>query len=310
VLAVLLWATTTAGLGALTLSAADAVLAPGPARVEDAVTLAAGGAALALAWWLAVAAAASVAAAMLTVWRPAGALARAADGVARRTAPAAVRRAVVIAVGLSLSGAAAPALASPRPGPAATVSVSTARAVPGLAAQAGRPGGALDPSWPAVAASAATAAPAADPATASAAGPATGGSLDPGWVPAASPARTAPAPGPTVTMPEPTLRPRHAARSEVVVRRGDSLWAVVERYLGPGCTAAEVAATWPAWHAANLDVIGQDPDLLLPGQRLRPPAAGARSRIRPPVTSDQRAHLAADRRADRRADRADRGATR
>jgi hypothetical protein len=58
------------------------------------------------------------------------------------------------------------------------------------------------------------------------------------------------------------------------VHRGDTLWSLVERHLGPHCTAAEIAAEWPRWHAANRSVIGPDPDLLLPGQRLRPPGVG------------------------------------
>ena len=34
---------------------------------------------------------------------------------------------------------------------------------------------------------------------------------------------------------------------------------------------AEIAAAWPAWHATNRDVVGPDPDLLLPGQVLHEP---------------------------------------
>ena len=60
--------------------------------------------------------------------------------------------------------------------------------------------------------------------------------------------------------------------AEVVVRRGDSLWAITARHLGAGATDAAIAAEWPRWHAANRRVIGNDPDLLLPGQRLRAPA--------------------------------------
>jgi nucleoid-associated protein YgaU len=58
---------------------------------------------------------------------------------------------------------------------------------------------------------------------------------------------------------------------EVVVRRGDSLWDIAARHLGPGATAAEVAAEWPRWYAANRGAVGADPDLIRPGQRLSPP---------------------------------------
>ena len=57
----------------------------------------------------------------------------------------------------------------------------------------------------------------------------------------------------------------------VVVRRGDSLWSITGRYLGPSATADEIAREWPRWHEANRDVIGADPDLIQPGQVLRPP---------------------------------------
>ncbi len=57
----------------------------------------------------------------------------------------------------------------------------------------------------------------------------------------------------------------------VQVRRGDSLWAIATRTLGPGTSAAEVASYWHRVHALNAAVIGTDPDLLQPGQQLRLP---------------------------------------
>jgi nucleoid-associated protein YgaU len=74
---------------------------------------------------------------------------------------------------------------------------------------------------------------------------------------------------------------RPAARSiarvaPVVVVRGDTLWAIAARHLGRGASAAEVAAEWPRWHAANRSTIGPDPDLILPGQRLVAPLNGQR----------------------------------
>ncbi len=62
-----------------------------------------------------------------------------------------------------------------------------------------------------------------------------------------------------------------AVVDEVVVRRGDTLWDIAARHLGPDASAAEIATEWPRWHATNATVIGSDPDLLLPGQRLLPP---------------------------------------
>ena len=69
----------------------------------------------------------------------------------------------------------------------------------------------------------------------------------------------------------PTRAERRVA-DEVVVRRGDSLWDIAARHLSPDASAADVAVEWPRWHHANRDVIGSDPDLLIPGQRLVPPA--------------------------------------
>jgi nucleoid-associated protein YgaU len=67
-------------------------------------------------------------------------------------------------------------------------------------------------------------------------------------------------------------RAERRVADEVVVRRGDTLWDIAARQLGPDASAADVAAEWPRWHRANREVIGSDPDLLLPGQRLVPPA--------------------------------------
>ncbi|HEY4314431.1 MAG TPA: hypothetical protein VGO19_02860 [Actinomycetes bacterium] len=70
-------------------------------------------------------------------------------------------------------------------------------------------------------------------------------------------------------------RARPAGVGAVVVRRGDSLWDLAARHLGPDASAADIAAEWPRWYAANRHVIGPDPDLLLPGERLVPPGPAA-----------------------------------
>jgi hypothetical protein len=62
-----------------------------------------------------------------------------------------------------------------------------------------------------------------------------------------------------------------------VVLRGECLWDIAAadlvRRSGAPPTDGEVAAAVDAWWHANADVIGPDPDLLLPGQVLRPPPA-------------------------------------
>ena len=60
--------------------------------------------------------------------------------------------------------------------------------------------------------------------------------------------------------------------SGVVVMAGDSLWSIAARHLGPGADDAEVAAAWPRWWEVNRHTVGEDPDLLRPGQRLVAPA--------------------------------------
>lgn len=61
---------------------------------------------------------------------------------------------------------------------------------------------------------------------------------------------------------------RVGERAVVVVRAGDTLWDIAARHLGPESTDQDVAEAWPRWYSANLDQIGADPDLILPGQRL------------------------------------------
>jgi nucleoid-associated protein YgaU len=63
----------------------------------------------------------------------------------------------------------------------------------------------------------------------------------------------------------------------VVVHRGDTLWQIVQRWLGPGATDAEVSSAWPQWYAANRAVIGDNPALIQPGQLLHAPGAADRA---------------------------------
>lgn len=71
------------------------------------------------------------------------------------------------------------------------------------------------------------------------------------------------------------LRPpvRSSSSGTVVVRPGDCLWSLAAQHLGPEATEVAIAAEWPRWYAANADVIGDNPDLLVPGLRLRIPSA-------------------------------------
>jgi hypothetical protein len=100
----------------------------------------------------------------------------------------------------------------------------------------------------------------------------------PGWTAdrPAAPSGPADAAGP------PLAAPGGRGAGLVVVRPGDTLWHIAARHLGPGASAADVAAEWPRWHAANRDRIGPDPHLVRPGLRLRAPGHPAAV---PPSTS-------------------------
>ena len=93
--------------------------------------------------------------------------------------------------------------------------------------------------------------------------------VEQGWTP--SPPAVRPQPDVRLLTPAPAAEPTEP--DEVVVRRGDTLWSIAARHLGPLPSDAEIAAAWPAWHDANRHVIGDDPDLLRPGQVLVPPQA-------------------------------------
>jgi nucleoid-associated protein YgaU len=67
-------------------------------------------------------------------------------------------------------------------------------------------------------------------------------------------------------------RPTGRATPDVVrVRAGDTLWHLASARLPRGAGDAQVLAAVHRWHARNREVIGPDPDLIRPGQRLRPP---------------------------------------
>ena len=116
---------------------------------------------------------------------------------------------------------------------------------------------------------AATALPALAPSASAAAPPAQD---VPDWPPSSAPSVATPVPDwPTGRAPV----ARSAPPAERLVRRGDCLWHIAADSLvgelGRLPTDGEVARAVDAWWRANADVIGPDPDLLLPGQVLRTP---------------------------------------
>lgn len=71
---------------------------------------------------------------------------------------------------------------------------------------------------------------------------------------------------------QPVTDTRQASSVRVVtVRAGDSLWQIASGALPRGATDARIDDLWHQIHALNRDTVGADPDLILPGQRLRVP---------------------------------------
>ncbi|MFP3459395.1 hypothetical protein R5O87_00945 [Arthrobacter globiformis] len=93
------------------------------------------------------------------------------------------------------------------------------------------------------------------------------GELQPQWKPRVPVVQ----PGLVSSLPARATAEPANARGEVPVRAGESLWTIAARELGPSASELEVAARWPLWYQANLNVIGPDPNVLLPGQLLSPP---------------------------------------
>jgi hypothetical protein len=98
-------------------------------------------------------------------------------------------------------------------------------------------------------------------------------SVYPGWTPSAPVLEPGLLAGPATRLDNPVQRNTGPAAGAVTVLAGDSLWDIVAGQLGPEASDVEIALEWPRWYAANREVIGPDPDVLLPGQVLNPPAA-------------------------------------
>jgi nucleoid-associated protein YgaU len=271
-------------LAASNRAAWQSVFEPGPATVDQAMAALCGSLALVIALWLLSALLLSLLTALASGSSAASAaLARG----ARVLAPKVLRNAVAALLGVAI--AAAPAAADPTGARASGPATTPLHRSQGASQAEGvsRPEGVsqdvgLSPAWtPTAPEMAAT--PRSD--------------LLPGWLPAAprdsesESSRPTQRPGSaqprstasgsratgSTPMPSPARRTRIDQDDEIVVRRGDTLWALAERHLGPGATDGEIAVEWPHWFTANRAVIGRDPDHLIPGERLRPPERGAPS---------------------------------
>lgn len=256
--AVVAVAACTLGVRLFWLTGADALRsarASGPDAPADLLVVAAAGIGTALLVWLAVGVVLAALAALP------GAVGRVADAAAARVAPTMVRRIAAALVGTAMATAATPAARADTTLPSPPLTTSTSRTVPAPAP---------DPAF------AVTGRPPVADAPAPMPGPVVT-APDPafGATPSSSSPPAPPALGPLGPAPH-TPSSEQASRTVTVVR-GDSLWSIAARHLGPHATAQQVAREWPRWYAANRRVIGSDPDLIRVGQVLTAPSTGAGS---------------------------------
>lgn len=246
-----------AGLLWAGLQAGAAVTAPGPAEPADALVALAAGACVLLLLWLA---GSILMVATVTALQTRGRRCCTAHRMLSVLAPVTVQRLVAALIGAGVAtGLATPAWASDVV-PQASAPHATASAGPERDPQ-GQMTGETAPSQTTPSQT----------------------TLDPGWVPlppagfgpaARAPCTATTTPGAAESATLVTTSPCAGSQplDEVVVRRGDTLWDLAARHLGGDATDAEIATEWPRWYAANRALVGSDPDHILPGQRLSPPA--------------------------------------
>lgn len=237
--------------------AAVEVAGPGAPALEDAVVALTALSAALLLGWLLVGVVVTAAATATRRKLP--------HRVATALAPPVAQRLVAAVLGVGLAGplpgsALAATLAGASPGPALHASFE-GHPEPGLAVAGPTPGarpGSIAPHHP----------PGSTGPAYSTVQP------DPGWVPTRPPTPAPQAPqasAEALCLVSSGGGCRGAASEPLVVRRGDTLWDLAARCLGPEATDEEIAAEWPRWYAVNRDVVGPDPDRILPGQQLVPP---------------------------------------
>lgn len=218
-------------------------------QLEDLLgVVSAGIGSLIVAWWLASMMLAVVCAALHKSGH------RRAAAAVGKASPAFMRRLALAALGLQL--VAGPAVAQAAPVPMETGMISAAWAP--TEQEGGHVTAYSSPQWAATPETAQETAEADIP-------------VDPHWKP------TAPLNDPRLFT-APQLRTAPATGSygltgQVAVMAGDSLWTIAARALGPDASDLEIALDWPRWYEANRAAIGDNPDVLLPGQILQAPSA-------------------------------------
>ncbi|MCA1823297.1 MAG: LysM peptidoglycan-binding domain-containing protein [Frankia sp.] len=202
----------------------------------------------------------------MTLTRVPGAFGSVSARLAARVAPAVVRRGVAAVIGLAVTagtGVPARAAAGPPLSPAQT-------AQPTRAASLSTP--TPQPAVPAAGPFERPAAPALAPTGSVLASPTPSTARAPGGpLPTTQPSSPRAALGATTARTPVANRLGARGARRVVVVPGDTLWAIAARRLPGRVSNARIAASWPRWWQANRRVIGSDPDLIFPGQRLDPP---------------------------------------
>ncbi|WP_256792672.1 LysM peptidoglycan-binding domain-containing protein [Terrabacter sp. Ter38] len=282
------------------------------ARPDDVLLLALAWIGVLLAAWLALGCLFAVASLLP------GAAGRVAREVADQVTPTAVRKVLTLTLGASVgsialppapvsSAGTAPTARGPEAEPPSAARIATPGLAPGYTPTDLTPGYSPSAGSARSAGSAGPASPSPSADSPLAGLPDLRGlSVDPGYSPtpltqqgveAPAPPRPPDGPGYLPTQPvsvldadrsqlmAPTPRPAASAHDLVTVRRGDSLWTIAARHLGPGASDAQISREWPRWYAANRDVVGEDPDLIMPGVQLRPPSSAPAA----PDTHDARA---------------------
>ncbi|ACV77773.1 LysM peptidoglycan-binding domain-containing protein [Nakamurella multipartita] len=108
-------------------------------------------------------------------------------------------------------------------------------------------------------------------------------------IPAQTPAPAAPPPASAAPPPAPADTGAPASTDTdtdtdtggavtVTVQPGDSLWRIAARTLGPGASDADIDNSWRAWYFTNQQVVGDDPDQIVPGQQLTAPTVAGQVR--------------------------------
>lgn len=272
-----LLALTGAGAGASTLLAGHslAVARRTPRAIEDLVELAVCSGGSLVGAWLALS---GLAALVCLLVRAGGRRWRAGEAAIARLAPGVIRRAarigvtVTVSAGLALPGTAALAAETPQDARAAssssasidlgwtTTPASSERSATTGEAERGDLVAAIDPTWQSTSSTA-------DTADTADTGSASGDAVRPDAVaPTVAPVQTA-----TATAHPAPLHSRADEAASVVVLRGDTLWSIAARSLDAGATDAQIAVATARWFDTNRSVIGDDPDVILPGQELLAP---------------------------------------